>query len=316
MRRNVRTCGVFLFLCAAAAWAPDAAAKGAAQQPGDSPAAADDDTEPGGQASAATVVVAPPTGTDTTVVTAVTIHEPTETGRIEGRHRLHIDTDVFAWRRTMPWRDEMDMDGDGAQDGAVDSINLIGGVPVLGAAGLGPTGNFGIGYAYGVTERIIVGARLGLGFQHLSTPEPDRAATGLFGYWLTPYFEFVGRPGQRIRPFFGLRLGFGGSIAANKTGDTTARTSTIGPLLGLGLGLHAFVTERVSLDPSINLDYALIWSRGTVKTEPPMGMNMMADTSFQRNAMAPNVSVMLGLSVWLGRDDHSDRDRRRMRSSW
>ncbi len=258
--------------------------------------------QPGG-----TVVVVPPAGSEMTVVTEEVVREPVERGRIEGRHRLHIDTSVLSWRRHMPWREDMM----GPTPSAVDTVEFIGGVPALGVPGLGPTGNFGIGYAYGVTDRIIVGARLGLGLQHLSTTAPDRQATGTFGYWLTPYFEFIGRPGHDVRPFVSVRVGFGGSVAASKNGDVTTRTSTIGPMFGVGLGLHAFLTERVSLDPAVTFDYALVWGRGAVK---PMPAGMEAPR-WERSAMVPNLGVMLGLSVWLGRDDDDDRRRRRRRSA-
>jgi hypothetical protein len=262
--------------------------------------------QPGG-----TVVVVPPAGSETTVVTEEVVREPIERGRIEGRHRLHIDTSLLSWRRYMPWVEDMM----GPKPSAVDTVDFIGGVPALGVPGLGPTGNFGIGYAYGVTDRIIIGARLGLGFQHMSTTAPDRQATGMFGYSVTPYFEFVGRPGHDVRPFINIRVGLGGSVSASKNGDVTTRTSTIGPMFGVGLGLHAFLTERVSLDPAVTFDYALVWGRGTVK---PMPAGMEAP-KWEKSAMVPNLGVMLGLSVWLGRDDDDDDDddrrRRRRRSA-
>jgi len=79
----------------------------------------------------------------------------------------------------------------------------------------------------------------------------------------------------------------------------------------VGLGLHAFLTERVSLDPAVTFDYALVWGRGTVKPTPA-GMEA---PKWEKSAMVPNLGVMLGLSVWLGRDDDDDRRRRRRRSA-
>lgn len=278
MLRFVVFVGVSMFMCMTAA--------SAAAQPG------------------GTVVVVPPAGSETTILTEEVVREP-EVGRIEGRHRLYLDARVLSWRRDTSWRDTMG----GPTPSSVDTIDLIGGVPVFGVPGFGPTGNFGIGYAYGVTDRIIIGARLGLGLQHLSTSAPDRQATGVFGYWLTPYFEFVGRPGRSVRPFVGVKVGLGGSVSASKNGDVTTSTSTLGPIFGVGLGLHAFITERVSLDPALTFDYALVWGRGAVK---PMPAGAEAPR-WERSAMVPNVGVMLGLSVWLGRDDDDDEDDRRRR---
>lgn len=263
--------------------------------PGDSKAAADDDAEPGATETATTVVVDAPRG-DTTVV-AVSVRDPVEHGRIEGRHRLHIDTDIFAWRRAISWSDQPDvLDGERERQ---DTFNLIGGAPILAVGGVGPPGNFGLGYGYGVTDKVVIGARLGLGWQHRSTPEPDGAASSSLGYWFSPYFEYVFRPGTRVRPFLGARLGLTGSVGATRTGDMVGRVGTIGPIFGAGVGVHAFVTERVSIDPGITFDYALLWSRAAV-TPMPTGAE---PEPFERAAQVPNLAAMISLSVWLGRDD-------------
>lgn len=270
-----------------------------AAQPGESRAAADDDAEPGGTTSAAIVATTDAEG-DTTVVAAAVVRDPVEHGRIAGRHRLHIDADVLSWRRWRSWDEESAMDPDGPA--RFDSVGLVGGVPLFGApGGVGPTGNFALGYGYGVTDSVIVGARLGLGFQHNSTPEDDGAASGVFAYTLTPYFEYVFRPRTRVRPFLGARIGLGGSVLADRAGEVTQRVSTIGPTFGAGTGVHAFLTERVSLDAALWFDYALAFSRARTETPtpPPMGDDA---TRWQRASLMPNLALVVGLSVWLGRD--------------
>jgi hypothetical protein len=239
--------------------------------------------DPGPPPSAAVLVTTPP--------------PPPELGRIRHRHRLHIDTDLFAWRRWAGWNDEA------SDDDRVDSLSILGGVPLYGSPGGvgGPTGNVKAGYAYGLTDRVLLGFRLGLGWQRLSSPGTD-AASGLFSASFVPYFEFVFRPGRAVRPFLGARVGLIGASVVDRDGDTSARVGTIGPTMGVLTGLHAFIGERVSLDPGISFDYQLAYARS--RTEA-------ASTGFESLARIPNLAVTLGLSVWLGRDRESRMTHRR-----
>jgi len=263
-------------------------------QPGD-----DDDrvaVEPG----AVTV-----TRTEVAVVPVELVAPPP--GRIEGRHRLHIESDAFAWRRWQPWTDD-GADATRAGETTTDVLGILGGAPTFGLPGSGPGGNVTFGYGYGVTDRILVGARLGLGWQQFTTPDGDDQASRALAYNITPYFEFVMRPGYKVRPFVGARVGVGGSSFTDVSGDLTQRASTVGPLFGASVGLHGFVSERVSLDAALAFDYALAFSRTRIS-----GGDMDQKTDFERAARMPNLALVVGLSVWLGRDRertprHGDRD--------
>jgi hypothetical protein len=260
-------------------------------------------------ATTTTASAAEPDGTATVIVdpnppptAVVVLHKtPPELGRIRHRHRLHIDTDLFAWRRWTEWRDDGDDDNN-----RLDSLSILGGVPLFGVPGgiVGPVGNVKAGYAYGLTDRVVLGFRLGLGWQRLAAPDSD-GASGVFSAAVVPYFEYVFRPGHAVRPYLGARFGIGGSAVTDNTGDAKSSVSTIGPTMGVNAGLHAFITERVSLDPAITFDYQLIYARSK-----SAGMS----TDFENQARSPNLALALGLSVWLGRDRDDDRDEARRRA--
>lgn len=263
-----------------------------ASEPDDTASEPDDTaSEPDDTATAVVDPDPPPTAV------VVVQRTPPELGRIRHRHRLHIDTDLFAWRRWTEWRDDGNDDNN-----HLDSLSILGGVPLFGVPGgiVGPVGNIKAGYAYGLTDRVVLGFRLGLGWQRLSAPGSD-GASGVFSAAMVPYFEYVFRPGQAVRPYFGARFGIGGSTLTDNSGDARTTVGTIGPTMGASAGLHAFITERVSLDPAITFDYQLTYARS--KTAD-------MSTDLEKQARSPNIALALGLSVWLGRDRDDDRRRR------
>lgn len=275
---------------------------------GDSKAAEGDDAEPGGVERRA--VIATDEG-DTAVIAAFVVRDLIEHGRILGRHRLTLDTDLFAWQRRLPWSDAAedgeglgeDVIGDGDADAAIDAFGFLGGAPVFGSVGAGPTGNIALTYGYGLSESVVLGARVGLGVQRLTTPVDDGLAETLIAYHLTPFFHYAFRSGHRIRPFIGLRAGFGGAVAQRDAPEERKRSATIGPTFGANFGVHNFVTERVSLDLMLAGDASLVWRRAHLETEA-----LVADQDFARIAVLPRLSLVVGLTVWLGRDRHL-RDR-------
>lgn len=237
---------------------------------------------------------------ETTTVVAVTpvivVKDDADNGRIYHRHRLHIDTDAFAWRRVASWSD---MDS----ESKLDSFNILGGAPAFGAAGGGPAGNVTFGYGYGVAERVIIGVRHGVGWQRLKDPDAD-GHSSVVAYSFVPYFEFVFRPGHNFRPYLGARVGLGGASATSSDGESTMRVSTLGPTFGASAGFHAFMTERVSFDAALAFDYALAFGRSKLSGGP-----VESKTDFERVSRLPNLALVVGISVWLGRD-HTRRDRR------
>lgn len=244
------------------------------------------------------------TRTEVAVVPVEVVREEADIGRIEGRHRIHIENDAFSWRRWTQWEDKDDMNNGGADQPrtSTDSLNILGGAPVFGVPGSGPGGNVTFGYGYGIRERVVLGARLGVGWQQFTQPDKEKAANRAVAYNFTPYVEFVFRPGMKVRPYLGARVGLGGSSFSRVMGDTTQRVSTIGPIFGASAGLHAFLTERVSFDAALAFDYALAFGRTRMA-----GNNMDQKTDFERTSQMPNLALVVGFSMWLGRD-RSDRD--------
>jgi hypothetical protein len=276
----------------ASASEPEATATAAESEP--EAAATASESEP----EATATVTADPSPPATAVVV---VDRTPELGRIRHRHRLHIDTDLFAWRRWTEWRDDGNDDNN-----RLDSLSILGGVPLFGVPGgiVGPVGNIKAGYAYGLTDRVVLGVRLGLGWQRLGAPDSD-GTSGVFSAAMVPYFEYVFRPGHAVRPYLGARFGVGGSTVTVDSGEAKSTVGTIGPTMGASAGLHAFITERVSLDPAITFDYQLIYARS--KTAD-------MSTDFENQARSPNIALALGLSVWLGRDRDDDRDEARRRA--
>src|SRR5690606_24613486 len=170
------------------------------------------------------------------------------------------------------------------------------------------TGNIGFAYGYGVTDSVILGARAGLGFQRWTTPARAGLSSMALAFSLPPFFQYAFRPGHRARPFTGARLGLGGARAPteDEVNDVMGRGTNLGPTFGASVGVHNFVTERVSLDVMLGADAPLAWRRAQVETP-----TMSAEQDFTRIAIVPRVSVGLALSVWLGRDSRTrDVDRR------
>ncbi|MBA3547499.1 MAG: hypothetical protein H0T76_13510 [Nannocystis sp.] len=245
------------------------------------------------------------TRTEVAVVPVEVVREEADIGRIEGRHRIHIESDAFSWRRWTPWEKD-DMNNAGEQPrSSTDSLNILGGAPVFGVPGAGPAGNVTFGWGYGIRERVVLGARLGVGWQQFTQPDQEKAANRAVAYNFTPYVEFVFRPGMKVRPYLGARVGLGGSSFAKVMGDVTQRVSTIGPIFGASAGLHAFLTERVSFDAALAFDYALAFGRTKMT-----GNNMDQKTDFERTSRMPNVALVVGFSMWLGRDRSERNDDR------
>jgi outer membrane protein len=97
--------------------------------------------------------------------------------------------------------------------------------------------------AYFVTDKLAVGAQLGLGFNKSETNgnETSKNSTlnvGVFGRY---YFLELG---QRFKTYADANVGFGSS----KSGIGAAEVKSNGVGVGAGLGINYFVTKRVVLN--------------------------------------------------------------------
>lgn len=112
--------------------------------------------------------------------------------------------------------------------------------PGSGASGLIPS--LGVGFAYQVTDAILIGGRAGFGVIVIDSPAPlvDDFTIGAFS--LVPFFEYLFMSGN-IRPFVGAQAGFQAYFPSN--GD--AEAFFVGGGLG---GVHIFAEPGFSISPT------------------------------------------------------------------
>jgi hypothetical protein len=161
---------------------------------------------------------------------------------------------------------------------------------------------FGLGLGYGISPYLILGARLGLTFDHLSSPNDGaiKNTTNFFSTVFTPYLEILPAPNGRILPFILVRSGFHAAAQgqrANGPGvDNLDRISLIAPTIGVGGGAHFLLTDYFSLDASLMFDYRWVFAKG--RHEDPSGVSLVGD--WERASQSHTLGVVLGFSVWFG----------------
>lgn len=150
--------------------------------------------------------------------------------RVKGRLRFHVDTDFLGWTHGREFNDK---DFDPGPDYEPYKLNRVGfgfARPLAGdtaSAGVGDldsfilsTGGsmFGLGLGYGVHKHIILGARMGMSFDHVSSPSENegdaKSSLNYFSTVFTPYLEVLPLTTGRVLPFFMFRTGFSASALA------------------------------------------------------------------------------------------------------
>lgn len=216
--------------------------------------------------------------------------------RVHRRFRFHVDTEALNWthRRDFP-----------APAGEVGRTNTFG----LGFArplegDKVPTGAsiFGLGLGYGITPYLILGARLGLGFEHEGSPNDGdiKNTTNTFQTIFNPYLEILPLPRGRVLPFILVRTGFAGGAVGNRTsapgGDGLNRVSFIAPTLGVGGGIHFLITDYFSLDASLMFDYRWYFSKTRQRVN-----DVTTTTGWDKaGTQSLTLAAVLGFSVWFG----------------
>lgn len=211
-----------------------------------------------------------------------------------GRFRVHVDGTVFGFSHTKEWFED-DVDPDEIED-VVNSVGLGVGVQ-----------NFGVGLGYGITDGLVVGAKLGLGFTHTQNVQdepidgPDALNRSI--RWLfRPYVEYAFIPGGRFRPFVFVHGGVGGNRSVDATTDAMTGKLINHTLLGTiggGGGLHAFIVPQVSVDVFLEVDHYFAQNRARILDENGDPPPMTPDPEYLRAYQQTDVSAMLGLSLWL-----------------
>lgn len=205
------------------------------------------------------------------------------------RVRVHVDTDFFGFTHYDP-------DASDSPDANVETLGFgPGRLSLIDGAGAfdRPLITFGAG-AVLLGGHLVVGARAGFVIDGvLRSGSNDTSVSGR----LVPYANYVFDPLGRVRPYVGLRFGFGGgttTVEGNFAGEPTReRNSVIYPLVGAQGGAHVFLVDHVSLDPGLSFDYAAPHTK-TRQLEPMEG----EDNGYQLAGHVLNVAITLGLSLW------------------
>lgn len=202
-------------------------------------------------------------------------HPPVE-GDTANRLRLFFDLEAAHWSGSLV----------AAQ--ATGEVKLKnGGVGVFGYR----RAALGFGLAWGLAEWVVIGARGDFAVY------PDRDSQGntgiVRGGSFAPFAEVLFARSRNVRPFALLRGGIGGAAAFRyKSGAWQGQVSrSIVPFVGIGVGTHAFVSEDVSFDVAVTLDYK--WNMRTRPGAQPetFGRWQVSDTRLV-------AAVMVGFSRW------------------
>jgi hypothetical protein len=121
----------------------------------------------------------------------------------------------------------------------------------------------------------------------------DDATTRFIGTF-TPYLEILPIPEGRVLPFILVRTGITGGTTMIRDGDTWTRVGSILPLVGVGVGAHAFVTKVVSIDFGATFDYRWVYSRGTIGGPGNPGQS----AGWYRIGQSFTLAALLGLTTW------------------
>jgi hypothetical protein len=216
---------------------------------------------------------------------------------IKGKFRIHLDGNVFAFQHRREWF-EPDVDPDEIED----TSNTVG-------FGIGQY-NFGLGLGYGITDGLIVGMKVGVGFSHtrdhdnVPVPDPVEPPDAVYNnvnFLVRPYVEYAFIPGGRFRPFIFVHGGVAGSrfVITDADGNGHNIVHTVGPTLGGGGGLHMFIIPQLSIDVFGEIDHSFVLGRQRILIdgEPPP---MTPDPEYVRSHMLTEFSVLVGLSLWFG----------------
>jgi hypothetical protein len=166
--------------------------------------------------------------------------------------------------------------------------------------------NFGLGLGYGITDGLVVGMKLGLGFNSLTSIDKDPLFMGpnsinnSLSFLVRPYVEYAFIPGGRFRPFVFVHGGVAGTrFVQTDSDDTTTLTGqSISPTLGGGGGLHIFVIPQLSIDVFGEVDHYFTMSRSKIEVDGVPDPDL--DYDYNRDSMETEFSVLAGLSLWFG----------------
>ncbi|MFY0531385.1 hypothetical protein [Nannocystis pusilla] len=219
----------------------------------------------------------------------------------KGKVRVHLDTEVLSWTHGRPYYDPGE-----APNPANPRWNVIGfgaGRPVtIDGNPIGGASVIALGVGYGIHRHLILGARFGMNLSHSfdrnNNPNDgsnDDSVTAFVGTF-TPYLEILPIPEGPVLPFILVRTGFTGATLTTNDGPNWGRSGAMAPLLGVGFGAHAFVTQYFSIDFGMTFDYR--WVHGIGGRVGGPGVPPMPAPVWGRTAQSFTLAGTLGISTW------------------
>ena len=213
---------------------------------------------------------------------------------MQGRFRIHLDGNLFSFRHQREWFEPDHMPADDIED----VINSVG-------FGIGQH-NFGLGLGYGITDGLVVGVKLGLGFNHSRAQDRGPGLVGpdsinnTTNFVVLPYVEYAFIPGGRFRPFIYVHGGVGGSHFVQTDSDKTGAVigNSVSPVIGGGGGLHIFIIPQVSVDLFGEVDQYFTLTKSKVEVNGVIDTTVAND--YARDSLLTEFSVLAGLSLWFG----------------
>jgi hypothetical protein len=202
--------------------------------------------------------------------------------QVGGKLKLGLEASVFNFNSQTETPEDAD---EGSTTSVVDFgvASMAGGGAMSGSyVGQPP---LGVDIGYGLTDFLLLGGRVAVGFVSLSPEEGDSTSGFLFS--LFPHIDYVLMEGESLRPFFGGQLGI-------QTVSTSNGSEHSALQFGFGLegGVMIFVTEGLSIDPRLNFLFLTGTSESTVDAG---GMSMTAESD-RTNII---LGILMGLAGWM-----------------
>jgi hypothetical protein len=198
------------------------------------------------------------------------------------RVRLHADTEAFGFTHV-------------SRGGAPGNTNIVGfGLgrpPFLDGGFVRPVWGLGLAYVF-AGQRAVLGARFAFAVDGVFRTDDVASTTSVAGNFV-PYFRWVFLHGRRFRPYVTVRFGLGGGTLIEPLDESSNfQVSSFWPTAGAGTGLHAFVTDELSLDLGLDFDYAAPHAITKSETE------FMTAVGGLQSANVFSLGLLVGFSVW------------------
>ena len=228
-------------------------------------------------------------------------------GAMGARFRFHGAMDAFGFQYGVPQGEDLDAVDDPDPEAVLGASATAEG-PAFNRLGVGlgrlsladdagmqllrPMPGWSIGFGVMFAEyRAVAGARVHVAYDNLDRGEGPRI--GLVSGHFVPYLRWLGRAGERVRPYGELRFGLGGGAIAQRTDEGSGVVRTLYPTVGLEAGAAIFIVDYFSVDVGLGADYFAPFGRAKAESG---GTTVRSD--WLRSADVLNAAVTVGFSVW------------------